>query len=147
MSPFEEKAIAMHTIIFFVPSETLWLRQLMDEVARRLPRDTLAVCRTAEELIESVLTSFSGATTVVLAVLTHDDLGAAVSLKGLLKSVRNLLILPDDSSEALNKALSLQCCYHTSANRNQHELVAVLEKISAQEDGRGGRVPERVQRT
>jgi len=143
----EEKVFAMHTIIFFVPSETPWLRQLMDEAARRLPQDTMAVCQTAEELIESVLTSFSGATTVVLAMLTHHDLAVAVSLKGMLKSVRNLLILPDDSSEALNQALSLQCCYHTSANQNLHEVVAVLEKISKyREHSLGGPGHDLVQR-
>ena len=120
----------MHTIIFFVPTETLQTRHVMEEVAQRLPHDIMTTCRTAEELVECLLTTSSGTCTVVLALLSDRDVRVVLSLKGLLKSVRTLLLLSDDSNETLRRILPLQPCYQTSLTGNLHEVTAVLEKIS-----------------
>ena len=125
-----EKIGAMHTIIFFVPTENSQMRRVMEEAALRLPHDIMTTCRTAEELVECILTTSSEAYTVVLALLSDRDLSVVLSLKGLLKSVRTLLILPDDSNETLRRILPLQPCYQTSLTGNLHEVTAVLEKIS-----------------
>jgi hypothetical protein len=120
----------MHTIIFFVPNETQWLRRLMHAAAQRLPHDAMTACRTSEELVESILTISSEMSTLVLSTLTRRDLALVLSLKGMLKNVRNILILPDDSSETLSEASPLRSCYHTTVNGNLDDVVAVLEKIS-----------------
>lgn len=120
----------MHTIIFYVPYETRMLRHLMHTAALRLPLDVVTVCRNAEELVEVILTSAPEESTVVLSAATHRELSVIMSLKGMIKNVRNILILPDESDETLKKALLLRPCYHTGINGNFHEVVAVLEKIS-----------------
>jgi hypothetical protein len=120
----------MHTIIFYVPYETRMLRHLMHAAARRLPQDAVTVCRNAEELVEIILASSSEQSTLVLSTPTDRELSLVLSLKGMLKHVRNILILPDESDETLGKALQLRPCYHMSVNGNLKEVVAVLEKIS-----------------
>jgi ActR/RegA family two-component response regulator len=124
------KAVTMHTIIFFVPDETQWLQRLMHITAQRLPCDAMTACRTAEELVESILTISSERSTLVLSMLTHRDLALVLPLKGMLKDVRKILILPDESNETLSDALPLRACYQTTVNGNQDDVLAVLEKIS-----------------
>lgn len=120
----------MHSIIFFVPEENHMIRQLADAVSRILPNEALRACRTVDELVKILLEAKSDFNTVVLAAPTDRDLSSVLSLKNLLKSLRTIMILSDDSEATLCKALQLRPSYISTVNNDMDEVLAVLTKIS-----------------
>jgi hypothetical protein len=120
----------MSLIMFFAPQEDRVLRRLMRAAAQRLPHEPIALCRTAEELVEYTLRAACEMSTVVLYAPTDDALATVLPLKDMLRRVRTIIILPDENDVTLARAMQLRPCYLTSANGNMNEVIAVLEKIA-----------------
>ncbi len=126
------------TILCYAPSGNLDAEHLFAEIETVLPAHDTQRCHSREELVSLDLRLAHQDTLLVLFIVDREALDEMLSIKGVLRQHKIILILPDSEPKTVSKGHSLYPRFVAYLDGDLGHVALVLAKMAAQRQQRAG---------